>query len=285
MIVEHGSFTAAASELQITPSTLSRAIRRLEHDLGLELAVRHGRGIELTAPGQLLAMHARTAVDQIRNGLREAVLASSALMIRIGLLRSLGSDYMPTVVGDFALERPTIQFSFREASGLRLERMLLEREIDIALVAPPPVHEGIGTTVLFEQRIDLVVAADSALAACSSIDLSTLADESFILSESGYDTRSVADRLFATAGFEPRVILETDDMAMAVALAAAKIGIALAPPTPEARGHVIRVPLNDPQARRNVAVCHLRDRPMAPHVSDFLQHVIAHPASSRTSAH
>ncbi len=143
MIVERGSFTAAATELQITPSTLSRAVRRLEHELGLELAVRQGRGIELTASGQLLAMHARSALEQIRNGLREAVLASSAPVIRIGLLRSLGSDYMPTVVGDFALERPAIQFSFREASGTQLERMLLEREIDIALVAPPPVHEEI----------------------------------------------------------------------------------------------------------------------------------------------
>jgi DNA-binding transcriptional LysR family regulator len=280
MIVEQGSFAAAAAELRMTPSTLSRAIRRLEHELGLELAVPHGRSVELTTPGMFLARHARIALEQMRSGLRDAVLASSRLVIRIGLLRSLGSEYVPTVVGDYIAHRPDVQFSFREAGGTDLETMLLDREIDIALVAPPPRHDGIAATVLFEQSIDIVVAPDSPLARRPSIDLSTLADESFILSVSGYDTRAVADNLFESAGFRPKVILETDDMAMSVALAAAKVGIALAPPTPEALGEVIRVPLNDPRARRHVAVCHLIGAALAPHIADFLNHLIAHPASS-----
>jgi DNA-binding transcriptional LysR family regulator len=281
MIIEQGSFAAAAAELRMTPSTLSRAIRRLEHELGLELAVRQGRSIELTTSGVFLARHARIALEQMRSGLRDAVLASSQPVIRIGLLRSLGSEYVPTVVGDYIANRPDVQFSFREASGTDLEKMLLDREIDIALVAPPPRHDEIATTVLFEQSIDIVVAADSPLARRPSIDLATLADENFILSVIGYDTRAVADTLFESAGFRPKVILETDDMAMSVALAAAKVGIALAPPTPEAHGDVIRVPLNDPRTRRNVAVCHLIGAPLASHVEDFLQHLIAHPASSR----
>lgn len=282
-VIDCGSFTAAAAELKMTPSTLSRSIRRLEHDIGIELAVRHGRAAELTPAGLLLAQQARVAVNQVRTGLREAALASARPVIRIGLLRSLGSEYVPTVVGTFAGEHPGVQFSFREASGTRLAQMLVDREIDIALIAPPPEMAEVVATVLFEQTIDVVVSNQSRWAREQSVDLAALADENFILSERGYDARAVADKLFETAGFRPKVILETDDMAMAVGLAAASMGVALAPPTPEALGHVTRVSLNDPRARRHVAVCRLKEASSVPLVSDFVQHVIQHSKETKST--
>lgn len=280
MIVERGSFTAAAAALGMTPSTLSRAIRRVEHELRIELAVPKGRSIELTPAGMFLAQHAQIALQHVGTGLREAVLASSNPVVRIGLLRSLGSHYVPTVVGDYVKKFPAVQFSFRQASGTQLEQMVRDRAIDLALVAPPSTHPDITAIELFEQRIEVVVAAGSRWANRSQIDLADLADESFILSERGYDARTVADRLFEAAGVQPNVILETDDMAMAVALAAANVGIAITPPTPEALGDVARVSLQDPLARRTVAVCHLSEPAPGAHVRDFLQHLIDHPASS-----
>lgn len=280
MIVERGSFTAAATALGMTPSTLSRAIRRVEHDLRIELAVPKGRSIELTAAGQFLAQHAQIALQHVSTGLREAVLASSSPVVRIGLLRSLGSHYVPTVVGDYVKKIPSVQFSFRQASGTQLQQMLLDRAIDLALIAPPPVQPSITAIELFEQRIEVVVAAGSRWAGHSHIDLADLAEESFILSDRGYDARTVADKLFEAAGVQPNVILETDDMAMAVALAAANVGIAITPPTPEALGDVVRVSLQDPLARRTVAVCHLAEPALNPHVDDFLRYLVEHPASS-----
>lgn len=283
-IVERGSFTSAATTLGMTTSTLSRAIRRLEHDLGIELALPRGRSIELTEAGLFLAHHAQIAIQDVGTGLREALLASSSPVVRIGLLRSLGSHYVPTIAGDYLKQVPSVQFSFHQASGKQLEQMLLDRTIDLALVAPPPSHPKVVTTDLFEQRIEVVVAPESRWARFSEIDLADLADESFILSERGYDSRTVADKLFEAAGVRPNVILETDDMAMAVALAAANVGIAITPPTPEALVDAVRLPLQSPLARRTVAVCHLANAALSQHVREFLRFLVDHPASATSTA-
>lgn len=275
-IVEHGSFAGAAAELRITPSTLSRAIHRLEHDVGMALVLRSGRGIELTPAGRLLADHSRLAVRQLRIGLREAQLAGTKL-IRVGLLRSLGSDYMPAVVGSFAASHPGVQFSLREGSSDSLADMLIEREIDLAMIAPPPEHPEIAATVLFEQRIEVVVAAGTRLADRTSLDARELAGENLILAASGYATRIVADHLFEAAGIRPNIIFETDNMEMAVALVASGVGIAISPPTAGANAGVVRVPLIDPEARRDVAVCWLAGPAPGGQVADFLDHVRSYP--------
>ncbi|QIZ37692.1 LysR family transcriptional regulator [Saccharopolyspora sp. ASAGF58] len=278
-IVEYGSFAAAAAELRMTPSTLSRGIRRLENELGMALVLRSGRSIELTPAGRLLAEHSRLALRQVRIGLREARLTGTKL-VRVGLLRSLGSDYMPAVVGSFAARWPDVEFSLREGSSDGLAEMLVEREIDVAMIAPPPERPEIAATVLFEQRIDVVVAAGTRLAGRASLDVRELAGENLILSESGYAARAVADRMFESVGLHPKVIFETDNMEMAVSLAAAGVGVAVAPPTARGNDGVVRVPLTDPAARRDVAVCRLAGVALARHVADFLDHVTSYPAGA-----
>lgn len=86
---------------------------------------------------------------------------------------------------------------------------------------------------------------------------------------------STEDRfaLFESAGVQPKVIFETDNMEMAVALAAAGVGIAIAPPTAGVNVDIVRVPLTDPAARRDVAVCWLAGLTPVEHVADFLDHV------------
>lgn len=283
IIVEHGSFAAAAAELQVTPSTLSRAIRRLEHELDIELAVRHGRSIKLTKAGELLAGHARLATDQIRQGVKEAGQAGIRKVIRVGLLQSLGSDYVPLVVGQFVAQQPDVQFFFREESNVRLERMLVDREVDIALIAPAPVNDTLETTVLFEQRIDLIVADDSRWARQHSVKLAELAEESFVLTESGYGVRDLVDKLFEASGYQPKVILETTNLAMATALAATNVGVALAPPMPTGVAGVTRVRIDDPLARREVAVCRLKSASLiaSSHLTEFERFIAGHPANAR----
>ncbi|MDF2824746.1 MAG: transcriptional regulator, LysR family [Mycobacterium sp.] len=284
LIVEHGSFAAAAARLQMTPSTLSRAVRRLEHELHLELAVRDGRAITLTTAGEVLANHARLAVEQMRQGLNEASQAGGRPVIRVGLLQSLGADYVPAVVSDFLADHPDVQFFFREESGYRLEQMLVDGEIDLALIAPPPDNDALVSAVLFPQHIDVVVAQDSVLARRSTVDLRELEQENFILTESGYGIRDVVDALFRTAGYEPKVIMETTNLAMAAALAAAKIGVALGPPMPDGITGVVRIPVADETARRDVAICTRKSTAPSPHLDAFVEHVRTHPAGTASGA-
>lgn len=276
---ERGSFSAVATALRVTPSTVSRAVRRLEGDLRLELVIQSGRGIELTTAGRRLADNASLAVHQVRRGLQEAAMAESDVVIRVGLLESLGFSYVPIVAADFVAKNPRVQFTFREGSGTAVIRMLEDREIDAAVISPAPEGHRFNVHGLFEQRIGIIVAAGSALAEQATVDLSDLSDENFVLAQRGYHLREVADRLFEPMSYRPRVILETSNLAMAAGLAAAGMGVALAPPTPHLSSSAVMVPLSDPMAGRRVAIVTLAQPACSKEVAEFVQHVITHPAN------
>ncbi|MGV9868638.1 LysR family transcriptional regulator [Rhodococcus koreensis] len=273
-LARRGSFIAAATELGVTPSTLSRAMRKMENDLSMELFITHGRNIRLSPEGIELAKQSERALTHVETGLHNAALMGrTKVILRVGLLRSLGADYMPEMVRTF-VPLANMKFAFREGSTATLTEMVRSRDIDLAVVSPPPSDPEITVTTLFEQRMDLVVAAGSALASQESIDLRDVAEEDFILPETSYGSRSVSNSLFERAGVRPSVILETDDMAMAVAMAGAGIGVALAPPTPAVQTDAVRIPLRDPQARRIVACCHMTTSTLSPHGAAFLRHLV-----------
>lgn len=278
-IRERGSFSAVAAALRVTPSTISRAVRRLERDLRLELVIQSGRGIELTTAGRRLADNASLAVHQVRRGLQEAAMAESAVVIRVGLLESLGFNYVPTVAADFVAKNPRVQFTFREGSGTTVIRMLEDREIDVAVISPAPEGQRFNVHGLFEQRIGIIVAAGSPLAEQDAVDLSDLRDENFVLAQHGYHLREVADRLFEPMSYRPRVILETSNLAMAAGLASAGMGVALAPPTPHLSSSAVMVPLSDPMAGRRVAIATLAQPACSKEVAAFVRHVVTHPAN------
>src|ERR1700759_5560311 len=66
---EHGSFSAAADALLMSPPSMSGQIRRLEAEMGVPLFIRAGRGIELTDAGRLLQPHAERTLAEAQQAL------------------------------------------------------------------------------------------------------------------------------------------------------------------------------------------------------------------------
>jgi len=78
-VAENLSFTRAAETLFLTQSAVSHQIADLERDLGVELFIRHGRTIELTASGRVLADRARRIFTELRDTKAAVVAFSKAL--------------------------------------------------------------------------------------------------------------------------------------------------------------------------------------------------------------
>lgn len=88
-----GSFRSAASELGLTPSAVSHAIRKLEDQLGARLFRRQARAIELTTEGQTLMRHAGEAFDVLRRGM-ESVSTRAPHLLRLHVAPSFATQWL-----------------------------------------------------------------------------------------------------------------------------------------------------------------------------------------------
>jgi len=78
MLARHGSFTLAARDLGLTQSAVSHAIKALESDLSVQLVIRQGRAVKLTAPGAKLLLHTHRILAEMRDA-RDGVEAFVAV--------------------------------------------------------------------------------------------------------------------------------------------------------------------------------------------------------------
>ncbi|WP_019201744.1 LysR family transcriptional regulator [Tsukamurella sp. 1534] len=256
-VVRTGSFAGAAADLGVTPTTVSRAIHRLEARLRLPLFRPEGRGVVPTGAALELARYGGEALDRITLGLQRADLAATPEpLLRLGFIRTLGASFVPRVVAGYRRLRPDVRFVFEQGATDDLLDAVESGAVDAALVSPPPDRAGLAVTPLFSQPLVAVPPPDSPLASRGEVDLRELADAGFILARTGLGTRAATDELFAHAGFEPRVLLETEDMTMARAMALEGLGVALVPgpaPGDPAFPHPV-VRLTDAAATRSVVV-------------------------------
>ena len=142
-IAERRSFTAAAVELRITQPSLTKSIRLLEQDLGVQLFRRLPRGVELTQFGTSLARHARSVRVQVKNALGEIESLRQGVSgrITIGAGPSWLRRLLPRAIGILIEEHPLVRIQVVGGFDEALLRGLRLGEVDAAVVEIPSVEE------------------------------------------------------------------------------------------------------------------------------------------------
>ena len=112
--MEH--FTKAAEELDITQPSLSHAMTTLEQELGTKLFQKQGRGVSLTKYGQIFLKYAEESLRILDMGVRKTkeMTGQTGGVIDLAYIYTLGSEFVPRLVGDFlrAHEELSIRFHF-----------------------------------------------------------------------------------------------------------------------------------------------------------------------------
>lgn len=272
--------TRAADLLGVPQPTLSRSIARLEAELGLPLFTRPGRAIKLTRHGRLLLDGAERAVATLAGHLE--LLAGEADPARgrvaLAFLHTLGTEAVPRMLRDFRATNPGIRFALVQGSADVLLARLRAGEVDVCLTSPLPDEPGMVARKLDSQRIDLVVPAGHRLARRRVIRLAEAADEDFICMEQGYGLRAITDDLCRTAGFEPRIAFEGEDVATARGLVGAGLGVSLLPVTATvtADSGVAAVRITAPRAARTVGLAWMADQPETAPVAAFREFALGY---------
>lgn len=235
-LADHGTVTAAAASLYLTPSAVSQQLSALEGEVGHMLLERRGRRVRLTAAGELLVAHANEVATQLERA--EADLAAYASGVAGTITIAAYATSIATVVApataDIARREPAVRVRVIDAEGHASLPMLLDGEVDVAISveyrnAPKADDPRIHRRELFAEPFDVVVPATHAFAGDAEIALDDLADDSWVTTSPDNPCHDVVERACEQRGFRPQWNHRSDDFRAIVALVAAEAGVSLAP--------------------------------------------------------
>jgi DNA-binding transcriptional LysR family regulator len=265
-VAEQGSFSAAAESLAYTQSAVSQQIAALEKEAGATLVDRGSRGIRLTDAGRALVIHAEEILAKL--GAAEAELEAIAGLrggrVRLAAFPTAGATVVPLAVKRFIHQHPAVELQLYEREPDEAVPMLKAGELDIALSigydGAGTVHtptDGIEELDLFEDPTYLALPADHASAHKARVKLADFADDAWIHSACKGTCGAVALRALHNAGFEPRIVFETDDYNVAQGLVAAGMGVSLLPEMAlsNVRDDIVVRPLGRQVTHRRIMAC------------------------------
>lgn len=215
---------AAAAQLHRTQPALTASVRRLEAVCGAPLFERAGRGIRLTAEGQVLLAWARRVRLDVQDARREmsALGAGTAGHVRIGVVPTAAQFLLPRAMQRLLREVP--QVTVKTTVGLRadLGQRLRAGELDLVVVSGHHPDPEFSYAPLGEDRIVVVAArGHPLLGSAIKPTLADLSGHDWILQPPGSPTRDWIDHAFDRFKVpRPRVQIESDMLLMLPALMA-----------------------------------------------------------------
>ncbi|WP_235032530.1 LysR family transcriptional regulator [Actinacidiphila yanglinensis] len=258
-VARDAHMTRAAERLGMPQSTLSRAIARLEDDLGVSLFARQGRALRLTRAGLAFRQAAERALAEVERSAEEVRLDADpgGGRVAFGFLHTLGSETVPALLRAFRASHPRVRFHLVQTYGEAMLERLRAGTLDLCLTSPLPAEHGLVVRRLDEQRLRLVVPAGHRLGSRRRVRLAEAAAEPFVTLEAGFGLRRITDALCAEAGFSPRVAFEGEEAETLRGLVAAGLGVALLPPPAVPRPGVTELDIIGQRAVREIGVAWL----------------------------
>jgi LysR family transcriptional regulator, glycine cleavage system transcriptional activator len=157
----------AAMELELTPSAVSHAVRKLERTLGASLFEREGRAMRLSPEGEALMRHVGRAFDELRRGL-EIVSTRGPMMLRLHSAPSFAAQWLSPRLSRFLREFPGIEV--RLAAGTEYARFAND-EFDADIIYGMPRQNGLIVVPLGEETVTPLCAPELARGIATPMDL------------------------------------------------------------------------------------------------------------------
>ena len=232
-IAESGSFTVAAKQrLNTAQPSLSRQIRELEAEVGVQLLIRSRRGIELTAAGRAFLDHARIALDQAeagREAARKAARPAKPTFV-LGFLTGQEMDWLPEAINVLRDELPKIEITVLSKTSPWLAEALTRGKLDLAFMRAEPGMPSLMYQLVTKERLVVVLPRNHRLASLEEINPRELANENFItVSSTAPTVKAVIDEFISRSGVDIHPVHEADNLTMAMTLVVSTGGVCLLP--------------------------------------------------------
>ena len=222
-----GNFTRAAHMVGIAQPALTVAIQKLEQEVGLKLINRADKNSLLTAEGDVLyklATQLLSQAKQVELELEELKDLERGT-IRFGVSAMMGSYYFPKILTEFKQKYPKIKIHLVDQGTAALERMLLNSELDLALIRGDLENPQLRYTQLINEEIVAGMDRTHPLATEKTISLAQFCQQPLVLFHEGYFLREVVSQYSKKHQLPLDVRMETNLIELQKSLVRNQVGI------------------------------------------------------------
>lgn len=205
LVIQRGSFSAAADLLGISQPAVSLQIRQLEQFLQTRLVERTGRGIKPTAAGQALLVHG----ERIQQAVDEAIRSVSEFSHDVSGTITLGTGatacihLLPPLLQQLGRDYPLLRVGVTTGNTLDIVRAIEENRLDMGLVTLPVSGRALDVTPVMDEEFVFIASLDQQ-DGFQPLTPAALHAQPFIAFESGSGTRALIDGWFAAEGESSR---------------------------------------------------------------------------------
>jgi LysR family tcuABC transcriptional regulator len=273
-VVDCGTMSQAAIQLDMVQPALSQQISRLETELSTRLLNRSNRGVSLTEPGVAFYREAVLALRHAEEAARVAKQARLTGSVSIGLSPSICALVGLPLMLSMKEKYPDIRLHIVEGMSGHLTQMLNARQIDLAILFNDKDAKRWSVTPLLQEKLFVIGKSlsedkNSYKKTSAKVNLQALKDLPLILPTSGHGLRQAIDRAFANSKLKPKVVAEIDSLNLLMAAVVAGLGNTIQP-----WGAVVKIPeyaqqlkiaeIKDQSIYRPSLLCSLSDDELSP---------------------
>lgn len=230
LVIQRGSFSAAADILGLSQPAVSLQVRQLEQFLRTRLVERTGRGIKATAAGLALLEHG----NRIEQVVEEAIRSVSEFSHEISGTITLGTGatacihLLPPLLQQLREEHPLLRVGVTTGNTLDVVRAVEENRLDIGLVTLPASGRALEVMPLLDEEFVLIIsqAQDEEIAQFTPQILHALP---LIAFESGSGTRDLIDGWFKACDLEVCPVMQLGSIEAIKRMVRAGLGYSIVP--------------------------------------------------------
>lgn len=226
-LAELGNFTRTAQQIGIAQPALSIAIQKLEQEVGLKLINRADKRSLLTAEGKVLYKLASKLLSQAKQVELEIeeLKELEGGTIRFGVSAMMGSYYFPNVLSKFKQQYPKIKIHLVDQGTAALENMLLNGELDLALVRGDLENPQLRYTELINEEVVAGMVNSHSLATQQTLSLAQFCQQPLVLFHAGYFLREVVSQFAKKQQLKLDIRMETNLIELQKSLVRNEVGI------------------------------------------------------------
>lgn len=250
-VAKYEHMTKAAKSLYISQPSLSKTIRTLEKELGVDLFLRKGKSIKLSTTGKVYLEHVEKALYSLEQGKKALQGLQPHVFGTLHFSMLVGSPILPELLQKFSEIHPKVEFHISQ----NIDGREVPNSFDICLSSSLINLKNVESTRLFTERIMLGVPKSHHLAQKETVSLKEIKNERFILLNENKNLRKTAQSICELAGFSPTISYESDNPSTVRDLINAGLGVSFIPSITWHKvlnSSVVLLPIEEAFSERNI---------------------------------
>ena len=227
-VCKEKNMTKAAEQLFITQPSITQAIKEIEEHYKTLLFERIGKRINITADGYKLIPIAKNIIDLFENAETTMKDNNSIKKLNIGASVTIGTYLFPKALG-LMNKYPNIEIYSKIDNTKNIEKMILDFEVDFAIVEGNIHSKNIKTFPLIEDELIFVCSPDNILSKKESLNIDEIAKSKFILRESGSGTKEIIESFLHSNNIDIEIIGSVSSIEAIKNMVSENIGVSILP--------------------------------------------------------